>query len=179
MKKIKDKKYGITIGSAQEALHVKLKLDDVYNLLLDQLNQYSIHKNDATLKAIIQSIKTTYLNKNWHCDIVYFANIKNRSLSKYSNKNVGWFFPNSGYKSGPSQAKRQVGYVGDDYLIVGNNNFDPRNLNFDKDNNENFTIQIHKIKNIKDSQSNTILNNIYTIRIHAPWDRINSYYIGH
>ena len=176
-----DKKYGISNGTAQDALHQRLKLDDVYNNLLIHLRDY-LNINDKALKALIDAVRSSYLNKNWNCDIIYFDDIKNRSISKNCNKNIGWFFDSTGYKSGPYESKRQKGYVGDDYLIKGNKQFDPRDLDFDKDNNSSFTIQIHKIKNVWDKEKKQggkiLLNNVFGIRIHTPWDKDNSYYLG-
>ena len=179
MKKVADPKFGIKKQTAQDALFTRLKLDDVYASLLGQLN---VSKNDAALRVIIHAIKTSRLNKGWDCDIVYFDKIDNRSISVHSNPKVGWFFNASGYNTGPSVAGRQSGYVGDDYLIFGNGKFDPRLMEFDKNNNTAFTIQIHKIKNIWDKEKKKggkiLLNDVFCIRIHTPWDKNNAYYVG-
>ncbi len=177
LKNISNNKYGIVRNSPQDALHARLSLDQVYNSFLVHLRDH-IDNNDSALRGIIDAIGTSYQNKGWKCDVIYFDKIANRSISKYSNKNIGWFFPNYGYKSGPKESKRQSGYVGDDFIIIGNKNFNPRDLNFDKENNTAFTIQVHKIKNITDGKKgNPILKDLYAIRIHTPWDKQNSYFL--
>tara|TARA_X000000368_G_scaffold382952_1_gene340439 strand:- start:965 stop:3397 length:2433 start_codon:yes stop_codon:yes gene_type:complete len=177
LKNISSNKYGIVRNSPQDALHARLSLDQVYNSFLVHLRDH-IDNNDSALRGIIDAIGTSYQNKGWKCDVIYFDKIANRSISQYSNKNIGWFFPNYGYKSGPKQSKRQSGYVGDDFIIIGNKNFNPRDLNFDKENNTAFTIQVHKIKNITDGKKGKpILKDLYAIRIHTPWDKQNSYFL--
>ena len=169
-------KFGAAIGTAQEFKCNRLPLDVVYGNLLERLESF-IHEKDKTLRAMIKVIGSKFVGRQHKCDIVYFGNINSRSLSDLCSNKNGWFHAYSGYNSGPFEAGRKKGYVGDDYVILGSN-FDPRSKNFDKDNNEHFTVQIHKIKNIsKEKNGNAILNDSYQIRLHAPWDKQMRFYL--
>ena len=169
-------KFGAAIGTAQEFKCNRLPLDVVYGNLLERLEPF-IHEKDKTLRAMIKVIGSKFVGRQHKCDIVYFGNINSRSLSDLCSNKNGWFHAYSGYNSGPLEAGRKKGYVGDDYVILGSN-FDPRSKNFDKDNNEHFTVQIHKIKNIsKEKNGNAILNDSYQIRLHAPWDKQMRFYL--
>lgn len=169
-------KFGAAIGTAQEFKCNRLPLDVVYGNLLERLEPF-IHEKDKTLRAMIKVIGSKFVGRQHKCDIVYFGNINSRSLSDLCSNKNGWFHAYSGYNSGPFEAGRKKGYVGDDYVILGSN-FDPRSKNFDKDSNEHFTVQIHKIKNIsKEKNGNAILNDSYQIRLHAPWDKQMRFYL--
>ena len=170
-------KFGAAIGTAQEFKCNRLPLDIVYVNLLEGLESL-IHEKDKTLKAMIKLIGSKFVGRQHKCDVIYFGNINSRSLSDLCSDKNGWFHAYSGYNSGPFEAGRKNGYVGDDYVILGPN-FDPRSKDFDKDNNEHFTLQIHKIKNItKEKNGNAILNDSYQIRLHAPWDKQMKFFLA-
>lgn len=170
-------KFGAAIGTAQEFKCNRLPLDIVYVNLLEGLESF-IHEKDKTLKAMIKLIGSEFIGRQHKCDIIYFGNVNSRSLSDLCSDKNGWFHAYSGYNSGPFEAGRKNGYVGDDYVILGPN-FDPRSKNFDKDNNEHFTVQIHKIKNItKEKNGKAILNDSYQIRLHAPWDKQMKFFLA-
>ncbi|MDC3380183.1 Z1 domain-containing protein [Gammaproteobacteria bacterium] len=148
-------------------------IEDVYKSLLQFLisSEIGLTPEDDYFKATIEYIKTHLLkDKKNTCDIVFFNGEGLSRQIQFDEQRGIWAWPSYGYTSGASKRlsllDRGTDYCGDDQVILGNN-FDPYESVFDKANNFNTTIQIHKL-NVHADDGLHELQDIFGIRIRLP-----------